>query len=128
MENPDMMTLIAQEPWWLSSWVYWLIAINSLSLFFAFTRNEAHWVLTAWLGNLVMMPMLFDAVGYVRLLGLTHIVFWTPLVIYLWRQRSTFGNSWSGRYLWVVLVTNTASLIIDYIDVVRYLLGDGDLA
>ena len=128
MNNPDMMTLIAQEPWWLSSWVYWLIAINSLSLFFAFTRNEAHWVLTAWLGNLVMMPMLFDAVGYVRLLGLTHIVFWTPLVLYLWHQRSAFGNSWSGRYLWVVLVTNTASLIIDYIDVVRYLLGDGDLA
>ncbi|MDP2150288.1 MAG: hypothetical protein Q8K13_11665 [Parvibaculum sp.] len=128
MENPDMMTLIAQEPWWLSSWVYWLIAINSLSLFFAFTRNEAHWVLTAWLGNLVMMPMLFEAVGYVRLLGLTHIVFWTPLVVYLWRQRSEFGSSWSGRYLWVVLATNSASLIIDYIDVVRYLLGDGDLA
>lgn len=128
MENPDMMTLIAQEPWWLSSWVYWLIAINSLSLFFAFTRNEAHWVLTAWLGNLIMMPMLFEAVGYVRLLGLTHIVFWTPLVVYLWRQRSEFGSSWSGRYLWVVLATNSASLIIDYIDVVRYLLGDGDLA
>ncbi|PKQ07217.1 MAG: hypothetical protein CVT72_03950 [Alphaproteobacteria bacterium HGW-Alphaproteobacteria-11] len=128
MENPDMMTLIAQEPWWLSSWVYWLIAINSLSLFFAFTRNEAHWVLTAWLGNLLVMPMLFEAVGYVRLLGLTHIIFWTPLVTYLWRQRSEFGNSWSGRYLWVVLATNSASLIIDYIDVVRYFLGDGDLA
>ncbi len=123
-----MMTLIAQEPWWLSSWVYWLIAINSLSLFFAFTRNEAHWVLTAWLGNLLVMPMLFEAVGYVRLLGLTHIIFWTPLVTYLWRQRSEFGNSWSGRYLWVVLATNSASLIIDYIDVVRYFLGDGDLA
>lgn len=123
-----MMTLIAQEPWWLSSWVYWLIVINSLSLIFAFTRNEAHWVLTAWLGNLLMMPMLFEAVGYVRLLGLTHIVFWTPLVIYLWRQRSEFGSSRSGRYLWVVLATNTASLIIDYIDVVRYFLGDGDLA
>jgi len=128
MENPDMMTLIAQEPWWLSSWVYWLIVINSLSLIFAFTRNEVHWVLTAWLGNLLMMPMLFEAVGYVRLLGLTHIVFWTPLVIYLWRQRSEFGNSWSGRYLWVVLATNSASLTIDYIDVVRYFLGDGDLA
>lgn len=128
MENPDMMSLIAQEPLWLKSWVYWMIFINSISIFFAFTRNEAHWVLTAWLANLLTMPMLFDAVGYVRLLGLPHIVFWTPLVIYLWMKRRSFSSTWAGRYLWVVMATNGASLVIDYIDVARYLAGDGDLS
>lgn len=127
MENPDMMSLIAQEPLWLKSWVYWMIFINSISILFAFTRNEAHWVLTAWLANLLTMPMLFDAVGYVRLLGLPHIVFWTPLVIYLWMKRWSFSSTWAGRYLWVVMATNGASLVIDYIDVARYLAGDGDL-
>jgi hypothetical protein len=127
MENPDMMSLIAQEPLWLKSWVYWMIFINSISILFAFTRNEAHWVLTAWLANLLTMPMLFDAVGYVRLLGLPHIVFWTPLVIYLWMKRRSFSSTWAGRYLWVVMATNGASLVIDYIDVARYLAGDGDL-
>lgn len=128
MENPDMMSLIAREPLWLKSWVYWMIFINSISIFFAFTRNEAHWVLTAWLANLLTMPMLFDAVGYVRLLGLPHIVFWTPLVIYLWMKRRSFSGTWAGRYLWVVMATNGASLVIDYIDVARYLAGDGDLS
>lgn len=128
MESTGMMSLIAQEPLWLKSWVFWMIFINSIAVFFAFTRNEAHWVLTAWLANLVTMPMLFDSVGYVRLLGLSHIIFWTPLVIYLWLRRREFSNTWTGHYLWVVMATNGASLVIDYIDVARYLTGDGDLA
>jgi hypothetical protein len=102
--------------------------INTASILFAFTRQEAHWVLTAWLANLLFMPMLFAEFGYTRILGLSHIVFWTPLLVYLWRRRAGIElRSISGAYLWALFASNGLSLVIDYIDLARYLAGDGAL-
>lgn len=121
----DMMQDIAREGPLLQSWVYWMIALNTAAILFVIHRVEARWVLAAWIANLFLMGFLYETYGYTRILGLSHVVLWTPLLVYLWRRRSHFDSaSWGGRYLWLVSVTILVSLVFDYVDLVRYFLGD----
>jgi len=118
---------ILTEPWWLQLWVFWMISLNTASLFYL-KHVPARAVLAAWLVNLVFMNTLCYFNGYNRLLGLSHILFWTPLVIYLFRVRSQYPPKDSfGVWLRALLATNAVSLVVDYVDVVRYFAGDGGL-
>lgn len=119
-----MLELMLQEPLWLQGWLLWLVTVNLLSLVFL-RHHEARWVLVAWIGNLILMSALFEFNGYNRLLGLSHVLWWTPLLVYLWRRRRAIRVDGSfGTWLKVLFVTNGISLLIDYVDVARYLLGD----
>jgi hypothetical protein len=114
---------IAREPFWLQAWIYWMIFMNSASLLFV-RRVEARWVLLAWIASLVTMNQLFAAYGYTRILGLAHVIFWSPLVVYLFRRRPRFGEGAFGGWARWLLATNAISLAIDYVDVARWALGD----
>ena len=66
-----------------------------------------------------------DEIGYVRLLGIVHVILWTPLFVYLLRR------AWHGEMrpgfrvvMWLFVVSLAISLVFDYVDVVRYLLGE----
>ncbi len=79
----------------------------------------------AWVVNIVIILTIYNTAGYTRLLGLSHIIAWTPLLPYLLSQRRPFTEeNWAGRYLYWFMAVITVSLIFDYIDVVRYFLGD----
>ena len=119
-----MFEHILAEPLWLRSWIFWMIGINLLCL--AFLRHkEARWVLVAWVGNLILMSALFELNGYNRLLGLSHVVWWTPLLVYLLLGRDRIPSAGAfATWVRVLFVTNAISLLVDYIDVARYLLGD----
>ena len=118
---------IAQTGGWVGIWMNWMLIVNAAALLFVIWKVEVRWAIIAMIGNVVLMGWLFDQVGYTRLLGLAHIVFWTPLAIYLWRRlphvpmNTRFGY---GIYLRVLLATVFVSLCFDYVDVARYLLGD----
>ncbi|RME43076.1 MAG: hypothetical protein D6795_20015 [Deltaproteobacteria bacterium] len=115
---------VFEQPVGLILWLFWLAAVNTLSLVFL-RHREGRWVLAAWVGNILFMSCLYSIVGYTRLLGLSHVLFWTPLVVFLARRLTHLDpGSRFGRWIVVLLSTNTISLLIDYIDVVRYLLGD----
>lgn len=119
-----MLPHILAEPLYLQVWVFWLVVINTACIFFL-REVEARWVLVAWVGNIIFMTALFELNGYNRLLGLSHIVWWTPLVIYLHRRRRGIsGDSLFEGWVRTLFVTNLISLVIDYVDVVRYLAGD----
>lgn len=122
-----LMGKIMEEPLWLQAWVFWMTIINTASI--AFVRHAGGRVaLGAWIGNLIFMTLLFETAGYVRLLGLSHVIFWTPLVIYLFVSRANIANQGIYSYWALILgITNSVSLVIDYIDVVRWLIGDGAL-
>lgn len=123
MEGVFIEGLMA-EPVWLKIWVGWMILINSLSILFV-KNIEARWVLAAWVANGIFMAWLAEQVGYVRLLGLSHIIFWTPLVTYLvlrWPRLEL--SKLYGRWIAVLVTTNSISLVIDVVDVARYALGD----
>ena len=118
--------LLAQ-PLWLQIWVLWLVVVNSASL--AFLGHKAgRIVLGAWLVNIVLMTGLAELNGYNRLLGLSHVLAWTPLLVYLWRrhllQGELAGASLFDRWARVLFATNLASLVVDCVDVVRYLAGE----
>ncbi|KIC09607.1 transmembrane protein [Leisingera sp. ANG-M1] len=68
---------------------------------------------------------IYGQLGYVRLLGLPHVLLWTPLVIWLWRQRKRPDMpAWPRRILLAVCAVLAVSLAFDYTDTARYLLGE----
>ncbi|OBY24659.1 hypothetical protein [Leisingera sp. JC1] len=68
---------------------------------------------------------LYGQLGYVRLLGLPHVILWTPLAVWLWRQRMRADMPvWPQRIILVVYAVIAVSLAFDYVDVARYLLGE----
>jgi hypothetical protein len=102
-----------------------MVVVNSASLLFALRYRTARFVLAAWIGNAITMGQLFEWNGYNRLLGLSHVLWWTPLLWLLWRTRSDWPKAGPARaWLLALFATNATSLVIDYVDVVRYLLGD----
>src|SRR3546814_13987375 len=64
-----------------------------------------------------LMNWLYDQYGYVRLLGLAHLVFWTPVYGWILMKRKAIAapSSWFGRYLVAYLVVDGISLAIDEI-------------
>lgn len=126
MLEDNMMLKIMAEPLWLQVWVYWMMILNTAALLFLRT-TEGRVVLACWVGNIITMSLLYEWVGYVRLLGLSHVIWWTPLVIFLFLRRGQFPAGKAATWLWILLLTNSVSLVIDYIDVARYFMGDGAL-
>ena len=118
-----MLEHILNEPFWLKLWIFWMAFVNSASVFFV-RRAEARWVLAAWLASLVTMGWLFDAHGYTRILGLAHLLWWSPLVVYLFRRRASFGEGVFGGWARWLAITNAVSLAIDAVDVARFALGE----
>ena len=110
-------------------WFYWLgIAIVATPIILAFskpTRRDSLIVLLTNIAVIVSMGWLFRQIGYVRLLGIVHIILWTPLFIYLFRRAKNGEMKLLFRLvIWLFVATLAVSLTFDYIDVGRYLLGE----
>ena len=118
-----MFEHIAREPLWLQAWICWMVLMNTASILFV-RRAEGRWVLLAWVLSVLTMNRLFGAFGYTRILGLAHVIWWTPLVLYLFRRRAGFGEGAFGGWARWLVITNAISLAIDYVDVARWALGD----
>lgn len=120
-----LMEHISTQPLHWQLWMNLMGLLNFGAIIFALKDVRARWVVLAMIGNIVFISFLFGQFGYTRILGLSHVVFWTPLVIYLWKKRKAFPDHvWATRWLWAVMVVNSLSLLIDYTDVIRYVLGD----
>ncbi len=127
---------IAAEPLWLLGWVGLLGLANLLAILFVVTRTDGRWrvrpeplaILAAFFAAAMLMEWMYARVGYVRLLGLAHLVFWGPVWAWLVVRRADIGTgTWFGRYIHFYLVIAGISLVIDATDVIRHLLGDGQL-
>ncbi len=121
-----MMADIMTEPLWLQAWVGWMMLINTASIFFLSYR-EPRVVLGIWIGNIITMTAMYEYFGYTRILGLSHVIWWTPLVIFLVLRLPQIERGKRVRtWILVLIATNVVSLVVDYIDVARYLLGERD--
>lgn len=121
----DLMDHINSSPLHWKLWMNVLMIFNFGAILFALKDVRARWVVMAMIGNGLFMSLLYTQFGYTRILGLSHIVFWTPLLVYLWKKRNAFlDHVWATRWMWGVMIVNGLSLLIDYTDVIRYLLGD----
>ncbi len=119
---------IAHLPLWLRIWIDVLlfgVFVLPFSLFiWRESRITAVAILVADVAAGFSVSLLYGHMGYVKLLGLPHIIFWVPLAIYLFRRvRRADVPIWPRRIISVVLVMILISLAFDCTDVVRYLLG-----
>ena len=120
---------LATQPQWLQLWVVFMGSVIIASfvtlLFSKTTRLDALLILLANLGVYVAMMWLYQQVGFVRLLGIVHVLLWTPLALYLWGRLKNPAIDFPFRQaIWLLLSTMFVSLLFDYTDVVRYWLGD----
>ncbi len=68
---------------------------------------------------------LYQQIGYVKLLGLAHIIAWTPLAVHLWfKMRAPDVTKAPRLIMGVVFTIILVSLAFDYVDAIRYLAGD----
>lgn len=105
-------------------WAVLVILINAASFLFLGTI-EGKVILIAWLLAGTTMTLIYQAKGFVRLLGLGHI-YWIPEVIWLGYRmtKATPQSFWFRIWIVSVLIINSLSLIIDAIDIVRYARGE----
>lgn len=126
--NEAMFTLASG---WQTVWLYWMsfaIIVTPLVLVFSkATRRDAAIVLLTNIAMLVGMSWVYDQMGYVRLLGLVHVILWTPLLVYLFLRAKDGDMPLLCRLvIWMFAATLAVSLVFDYTDVARYLLGERD--
>ena len=124
------------EPAWLQAWVVVLGAVHLPAVAFVVGREAGRWrvrpepisVLVGFAATALGMDWLYGQVGYVRLLGLAHLIGWTPAYVWvLSRRRTIGGGSLFSKWVSGYLIIAGTSLVIDLVDVVRYLFGDGEL-
>ncbi len=114
--------LLLPKPW--VAWVGLLMITNMVVPVFFIETLEAQVVLGAMIGGAAFQMAIFKTKGFVRLLGIGHIL-WIPLVIWLAlgiepeQLASPFG-------IWIaaVIILDSVSLMIDGVDVVRYFKGE----
>lgn len=119
---------LAAQPQWIQVWGNILGPVTLLTIvLFLFRRN----LIPVAILTLLVLPstaILYHCFGYSRILGLAHIIFWTPAVVYLLRIRPTWRvlETWLGKWIIVALAVMLISLAFDYVDLARWLLGDRD--
>ncbi|MEO8444210.1 MAG: hypothetical protein ABI567_04290 [Gammaproteobacteria bacterium] len=116
---------------WMTVWLYWMsfaIIVTPLVLVFSkATRLDAVIVLLTNIAMFVGMAWVYELIGYVRLMGIVHVILWTPLFIYLFRRAKNGEMPLLCRLtIWMFVATLAVSLVFDYTDAARYLLGERD--
>lgn len=108
-------------------WMNWMVVIFVVSILFVRRYPAARVVLAGFVLSAVAGIVIFKITGKVYLIGLSHILIWTPLAIYLLRYVLTARNfraqSMFGGWIILLLATIIVSLLFDYRDVTMVLLG-----
>jgi hypothetical protein len=120
---------IALQPQWVQIWLNILFAgafVLPLGLLI-WRQSRVAGVITLVSSALAGFATfwLYDQFGYVRLLGLGHIVVWTPLLI--WLLARTGAGDFPVLPLWItrmVISIIAISLAFDYVDLLRYIGGN----
>ncbi len=120
---------LAMQPQWVQWWTTWMgivIIVTMVALLFSkATRGDAAIIFATNVLVFIAMNWLYNQLGMVRLLGIAHVLFWTPLALYIWKRlKNPDIGSPFRQVIWVFLATIIVSLVFDYADVARYVLGE----
>ena len=121
-----MTELEANSPAWVIVWVNFMVAILAVAIPFSFSYREARWILLGSVLGMIGTIVAYSLFGFTRLLGLGHIIFWTPTLIYIITVRGwkTYHKTLFSRWLVVAAIVIGISLAFDVIDLLRWILGD----
>lgn len=121
--NKGMMHLMKRSAA-MRLWLLTLVTVNMVVPLFFLGRVEAQFVIVTFVAGALLMTALTAVSGFTRLLGLGHVL-WIPLLWFLWgRLDDTPADTLFGLWLRALIVLNGLSLVIDTVDVVRYVAGD----
>lgn len=120
---------MAAQPAWVVMWMNVLLVGGFiLPIALLIWRETRMAGVASVLGNVVngfAVTALYNQMGYVKLLGLPHIVLWGPLVVYLvFVARRPSTRVWPRCIAWVVAGVLSISLAFDIVDVARWVLGE----
>ncbi len=120
---------MADQAAWLSIWLpilmFGSLAIPALLLIWKSSRLAGLAGIVATLLSFVTISWMYEQLGFVKLLGLPHVLFYTPVVIYFIARLRSGELPKYARWLMIAsLLILLISLAFDYIDVARYLLGE----
>lgn len=108
-------------------WQIWLMAlmfVNAAMPLFYYQQIEAQLTFIGAIIGMTIGLIIFKAQGFTRLLGLMHLP-WFALIFFLWSRLSVFpADTPFGIWLRALILINSVSLIIDTVDVARYIAGD----
>lgn len=108
-------------PW--PVWIMGLMVVNGAWPMLFLGSLEARVVLAAMIFGAVVQSSLFSRLGFVRLLGVGHVL-WLGMVPWIWLRVDQAATPGMRNWMMAVVVMNGISLVIDVIDVVRYMMGD----
>ncbi len=107
------------------AWIGLMLLLNAVVPLVYFGHTEGKVVFAVFVVSAVLMMAIHYAMGFVRLIGAGHFV-WFPLIAWLVPRLDNVDDT---VRLWLIalIAVNGISLIIDVIDVVRYLRGERDI-
>ncbi len=120
---------MADQAAWLNIWLP-ILMVGSMGLpvvllFWKPSRLAGVAGIVAGLLSFIAITWLYEKLGYVKLLGLPHVLFYTPVVIYfVSRLRSGLLPKYAAWVMSASLIIILISLAFDYTDVARYVLGE----
>ncbi len=120
---------IATQPgwifWWLNALFLGAYVLPVSLLIWRATRITGAITVAASFASGYALNLMFNSMGLVRLLGLPHILLWTPLVIYLIAQLRRPDIPKLPRWIMIIIIGFLlVSLAFDYADLMRYMLGE----
>jgi len=96
------------KPW--VAWVGLLMLVNIVGPLFFLETIEAKIILAAIMAGAMIQTSIFGVKGFVRLLGIGHIL-WVPMIPWLWiRLSQTTPSTPFGYWLMAVMALDTVSL------------------
>jgi len=120
--------MILRSPEWVLIWVQVMVGVLAVGLLFTLFRHEARAILLGVVLGMAMTVVIYGQFGFTRILGVGHILFWTPTLFYMFSLQGTASviKTWFGRWMWLAIAVMVISLAFDYADLLRYMFGARD--
>jgi hypothetical protein len=108
-------------------WLNWMFLMFALSLIFVWKNKPARFVLLAFVLTMPVGLAIWKMSGNIDLLGIAHLLIWTPLLAYLYLKviKTDGFNAKSFYGVWIILVCATIviSLLFDVRDIFLVMTG-----
>jgi hypothetical protein len=104
-------------------WGVWLVAVT-FGCFLFISHIEAQVVLAVTGIAVLAQTLIYQRIGFTRILGTTHIL-WVPMFAWMATRLDTITSD-HGLTSWLILLlaTNSVSAIIDTTDAIRFIRGE----
>ncbi len=115
---------VIRSPLPVRLWLMLLVAANLGAPLFFLDHLEAQVVLVCFMASVALMTILTGLTGFTRLLSVGHI-FWVPMLFWLWNRLDQIpAQDAFGIWIRVLMTANLVSLLLDTVEVIRYIRGE----